>query len=67
MVHHVIDRVLKPGGRLIVLVGNEETESRKAEAMMTSDRVRVGGRIEVPHPGDDRLQRRLFWIDTRSE
>jgi hypothetical protein len=66
MVRHVIDRVLKLGGRLIVLAGNEETESRIAEATMTSDQIRVDGRIEIPHP-DDRLQRRLFWIDTLGE
>jgi SAM-dependent methyltransferase len=63
MIRHVIDRILKPDGRLIVLVGNEEAALRRVESSITSYGVRVHGRVEVPHPADDRLRRRLFWID----
>jgi SAM-dependent methyltransferase len=63
MIRHVIDRILKPEGRLIVLVGNEETALRHVESSITSHGVPVHGRVETPHPGDDRLRRRLFWID----
>jgi 2-polyprenyl-3-methyl-5-hydroxy-6-metoxy-1,4-benzoquinol methylase len=63
LVRHVIDFALSPGGRLIVFVGNEEAELRQAEASLTCDEFLVDGRIEVPHPADSRLRRRLFWID----
>ena len=63
LVRHVVDHVLTADGRLIVLVGNEETEARRAEATITSQGFRVDGRVEVPHPADSRLRRRLFWID----
>jgi len=63
LVGHVLQYVVKPGGRLIVFVGNEESEERTAEARITSDGIPVHGRVDVPHPKDRRLQRRLFWID----
>ena len=63
LVRHILNRVLKAHGRLIVLAGNEETESRHAESSITSHGIRVHGRLEVAHPRDNRLQRRLFWID----
>jgi len=63
LVLHVLNRVLKPGGRLIVFVGTEETESRRVESSINSHGIDIHGRVEVPHPGDERLHRRLFWID----
>jgi len=63
MIRHVVDRILKPDGRLIVLVGNEETASPRVESDLTSRGIRVHGRAEVLHPADSRLCRRLFWID----
>jgi 2-polyprenyl-3-methyl-5-hydroxy-6-metoxy-1,4-benzoquinol methylase len=63
MVRHVLQRVVSPSGRLIVFVGSEETALRQAESSLTSQEIRVHGRIEVPHPRDERLRRRLFWID----
>jgi SAM-dependent methyltransferase len=63
LIRHVLQRVLNAGGRLIILVGNEEAALRHMESSITSQGVRVHGRVEVPHPGDERLQRRLFWID----
>ncbi len=65
MVDHVLTHVLQPNGRLIVLVGTEEADVRRAESAITSAGLRVHGRVEVPHPKDDRLVRRLFWIADR--
>jgi SAM-dependent methyltransferase len=64
MVGHVINHVLRPGGRLIVLVGTEEVRLRSAEAGITDHGFVVHGRVEVPHPKDSRVVRRLFWIDS---
>ena len=63
MVGHVLNHVLKPGGRLIVLVGKEEVELRTVESDITSHGYVVHGRVDVPYPKDSRLVRRLFWID----
>jgi GNAT superfamily N-acetyltransferase/SAM-dependent methyltransferase len=64
MVGHVIDYVLKPGGRLIVLVGTEEVGLSSAEISITDGGYSVHGRVEVPHPRDSRVVRRLFWIES---
>jgi SAM-dependent methyltransferase len=62
MVDHVIKHVLKAGGRLIVFVGTEEVELRRVETSITDHGFVVNGRIEVKHPENDRVVRRLFWI-----
>jgi SAM-dependent methyltransferase len=62
MVDHVISHVLKPGGRLIVFVGTEEVEMRCVETSITEHGFNVHGRVEINHSQDDRLVRRLFWI-----
>jgi 2-polyprenyl-3-methyl-5-hydroxy-6-metoxy-1,4-benzoquinol methylase len=62
LVRHLMDHVVKPDGRIIVFVGAEETEARLVESTITSD-ISVHGRVEIPHSGDNRLVRRLFWID----
>jgi len=62
LVRHLIDDVLTPVGRLIVFVGAEEREFRRAESTIASE-FPVHGRVEIPHPTDNRLVRRLFWID----
>jgi SAM-dependent methyltransferase len=64
LVAHVLQHVLKPGGRLIVFVGNEEAEVRSVEAEIVAAGFTVHGRIEVAHPDDSHLVRRLFWIDS---
>lgn len=63
MAHHVLENVLKPDGRLLVLAGTEEIGLKRAEREVTSDGIVVGGRVELPHNKDSRLVRRLFWID----
>ncbi len=63
MARHILDRVLTPNGRLIVFVGAEEVAQRRVEASMAGPDLAVHGRVEVPHPGDTRLVRRLFWMD----
>jgi GNAT superfamily N-acetyltransferase/SAM-dependent methyltransferase len=67
MVRHVLEHVLKPGGRLIVLAGTEETGSRSVEDEITRGGFTVHGRAEIAHGSDDRLVRRLFWIDGESD
>jgi RimJ/RimL family protein N-acetyltransferase/SAM-dependent methyltransferase len=64
MVRHVIEHVLKPGGRLIFFVGTEEIGVRSVEDSLMEHGFIVGGRVEVPHPRDSRVVRRLFWIDS---
>ena len=64
MVRHVMDHVLMPDGRIIVFVGAEETELRWVESTIATA-IPVHGRVEIPHPSDNRLVRRLFWIDGR--
>lgn len=64
MVRHVLEHLLAPGGRLVVFVGNEETDRRQAEAEIAAGGCAVHGRVERPHPAHAALRRRLFWIDT---
>ena len=63
MVRHIRKHVLKPGGRLIVFVGAEEADTRSVEASITAHGLPVHGRVEIPHPRDSCMVRRLFWID----
>jgi len=62
LVRHVLKHVLMPNGRIIVFVGAEETNLRSIESAIAAE-ITVDGRIEIPHPQDNRLVRRLFWID----
>jgi len=63
LVRHILKQVLKPGGRLIVFVGTEEAEQRGVEASIAGEEIAVHGRVEIQHPRDSRVVRRLFWID----
>jgi hypothetical protein len=63
LARHILDHVVKPGGRLIVLVGNEEAELRAAEQSFLEHGFSAQGSVEKPHPGNSRLVRRLFWIE----
>jgi 2-polyprenyl-3-methyl-5-hydroxy-6-metoxy-1,4-benzoquinol methylase len=62
LVRHLMDHVLMPDGRIIIFVGAEETELRWAESTIATE-ISVHGRVEISHPSDNRLVRRLFWID----
>lgn len=63
MIGHILEHVLKGNGRLIVFVGTEEAEVRSVELRTQQAGYLVHGRVEVPHPKDSRVVRRLFWID----
>jgi SAM-dependent methyltransferase len=63
MIEHVVTNVASAHGRVIVLVGTEEAESRTIETSVTECGWTVAGRAEVAHPKDARVVRRLFWID----
>ena len=63
MARHVLDSVVKPDGRLLVLAGTEEIGLKRAELDITAGGICVTGRVEIPHNRDGRLVRRLFWID----
>ena len=60
--HHLLDEVVAPDGRLIVGVFNEELE-RTVEASVSSWGFEIAGRAERPHPDTSLLVRRAFWMD----
>lgn len=60
---HVLDAVVAPHGRLLVLAGSEAVNVRTAEAEALAGGLEVHGRTECPHPLHTGLCRRLFWID----
>lgn len=63
MVRHVLDSIVKPDGRLIVLAGSEEVQSVGFEGKLVQGGLKISGRVEILHTKDARLVRRLFWID----
>lgn len=63
LVHHVLNQVLESDGRLIIFVGTEEVDARSVEASVTNAGLGIHGRVEIAHPKDQRVVRRLFWID----
>jgi SAM-dependent methyltransferase len=60
-VAHLLAHVV--GRRLIVGVYNEVREPAETEDLVTAGGYRIAGRLEWPKPGDDRVMRRVFWID----
>jgi SAM-dependent methyltransferase len=61
---HLLNQVVKPGGRLIIGAHSEPTGSQpQREAEVSSFGFEVKGRVEVPHTEDPRVVRRAFWID----
>lgn len=64
---HLLERAVAPGGRLLVGPASEERDETRArpslEEAVRAAGLGVGGRIERPHPRDDRVVRRLVWID----
>lgn len=63
MVRHLLAHVLKPDGRLIVFVGAEEADVRRVESAIVAGGFAADGRVEIVHNKDERMVRRLFWID----
>ena len=63
LTRHLLHNVAAPDGRLIIGVYNEEVERRYREEEVASWGFRIAGHHEVPHPDDNRLVRRVFWID----
>jgi SAM-dependent methyltransferase len=51
------------GRRLIIGVYNEAREPAATEELVTAAGYRIAGRREWPKPDDDRVVRRVFWID----
>jgi hypothetical protein len=66
-VAHLLAHFVAKGGRLLVGPYTEECDATRTgaarEAILAASGLRAGGRIERPHPRDDRAVRRLFWID----
>jgi SAM-dependent methyltransferase len=62
LVEHLLDRVVAPGGRLIIGVFNEEKDKRRAEAAVSSWGFEVAGRVDAVHR-DPRVVYRVLWID----
>ena len=71
LVQHLLGRIVADGGRLLIGPYSEERdETRSApsdEATVVGWGFLVAGRIERPHPRDDRVVRRLIYIDRGTE
>lgn len=63
LVRHLLKSVVAPGGRLTVGVFNEEVERRRQEETVASWGFPIAGHFDAPHPDEDRLVRRVFWLD----
>jgi 2-polyprenyl-3-methyl-5-hydroxy-6-metoxy-1,4-benzoquinol methylase len=63
LIAHLLDRVVSPGGRLVIGKFNEESAHRAVERNVSAWGFRVAGRAERPHRLDPRLAYRIFWID----
>jgi SAM-dependent methyltransferase len=62
LLHHLLEHVVAPGGRLIVGTYNEERERRRNEEIVASWAFAIAGRVEAPHR-DPALVYRAFWMD----
>jgi hypothetical protein len=64
---HLLEHAVAPGGRLLVGPSSEERDATRTgpslEDAVRAAGLRVGGRIERIHPRDDRVVRRLVWVD----
>ena len=63
LVAHLLERVVAPGGRLVIGKFNEEVERRSLEEEVSGWGFRVAGRAERAHRAEPRLAYRVFWID----
>lgn len=62
LVQHLLDKVVEPGGRLILGNHNEERDLQPTADLVRSWGLEVAGSSERPH-GDPRLAYRVLWID----
>jgi hypothetical protein len=58
-----LDRVVAPGGRLVIGKFNEEVGRTKLEGEVAGWGYPIGGRVERAHRSEPRLAYRVFWID----
>lgn len=64
LLHHVLESMVAPGGRLIIGAHSEMAGSPpQLESEVASWGFVVSGRVEVPHTHDYGVVRRAFWID----
>ena len=63
LVGHLLDRVVAPGGRLVIGKFNEEAARCSLAEEVASWGFRVAGRAERPHRSEPSLAYRVFWID----
>ena len=69
LIRRLLQRMVTPGGKLIIGTCNEKRTSGKDQEPSTADLLRswgwkIAGRSERPHWRDDRLVYRVFWIET---
>ena len=60
---HLLERVVAPGGRLVIGKFNEEVERCSLEEAVSGWGFRVAGRAERPHRAEPRLAYRVLWIE----
>jgi SAM-dependent methyltransferase len=67
LVGRLLARFLQPGGRLLIGPYTEELDETRAEASLEDELsewgYNVGGRVERPHRKDERVVRRLVYVD----
>jgi hypothetical protein len=66
-VAHLLDEVVEDGGRLLIGPYTEERDETRTEHSLekhlTDGGQPITGRLERPHPRDDRVVRRLLYLD----
>jgi SAM-dependent methyltransferase len=63
LIGHLLDRVVSPGGRLVIGKFNEGIAHRALEADVSAWGFQIAGRAERPHRTEPTLAYRAFWID----
>jgi SAM-dependent methyltransferase len=67
LLSHLLEHAVAPGGRLFIGPFTEERDQTRTEPSLEAELAREGfrarGRIERVHPRDDRVVRRLLYID----
>jgi hypothetical protein len=67
MITHLVSKLLRPGGRLLVGPYTEERDETRSGPSLEQDLATAGitfsGRLERPHPRDHRVIRRLIYLE----